>query len=476
MTEGKISSQWKIGLVLFFVLLFSYAYFPQKYNNWNSVSRLALSLAIVEDGTITIDRLHRGTGDKTRLNDHYYSDKAPGMSFTALPVVAVARPVMKKAGLWGEWWKGDGLSFEFGVLSHLTTVCTSGLATALAALVLYLLALRMGLGMGSAVFAMLSYGLGSMAWGWATAFFGHAMAGTCLFLAFALISLMDSKDDDTGDILYAISVGMLLSWAVVVEYTAGIAVLIIALYGVIISLRWSAGRTVRVLCWAVIAGIITVVPLAVYNTCAYGGPLQVGYQTVYTEGFVGMQEGFMGITYPKPTVIIELLFLPFRGLFFYSPILVLVPFALLKMGRFLQYRIMVSVIISIIIYYILMNSAYHYWQGGWSSGPRHLVPMLPFACLSLAFTWERSHWSMKKALLLLLVISGFISLVCVSVDMYADEDIANPIFSYLLPRFLAGDLRSLLMYKVDGFPALLPLALAWLAALVYCRREWHRCR
>src|SRR5690606_19228103 len=45
---------------------------------WNQNSRLALTRALVEQGTTVIDDHHATTGDKSRRDGHFYSDKAPG--------------------------------------------------------------------------------------------------------------------------------------------------------------------------------------------------------------------------------------------------------------------------------------------------------------------------------------------------------------------------------------------------------------
>ena len=63
--------------VIALVLLVSYAYFYQA-GGWNANSRFDLVRAIVEQGTVVIDAYHTNTGDKSRYNGHYYTDKAPG--------------------------------------------------------------------------------------------------------------------------------------------------------------------------------------------------------------------------------------------------------------------------------------------------------------------------------------------------------------------------------------------------------------
>ena len=71
-------------------LLCSYVYFfPGQ--SWNQNSRMDLTRAIVEEHTLRIDSFHANSGDKCYFDGHYYSDKAPGLSFSAVPVWALAR-------------------------------------------------------------------------------------------------------------------------------------------------------------------------------------------------------------------------------------------------------------------------------------------------------------------------------------------------------------------------------------------------
>jgi len=48
------------------------------------------------------------------------------------------------------------------------------------------------------------------------------------------------------------------------------------------------------------------------------------------------------------------------------------------------------------------------------------------------------------ALLALAGLSGFVTLVCVAVDMTAPQYDADPLFDYLVPRFLAGHIHDAL--------------------------------
>jgi hypothetical protein len=74
---GRLASS--PGAALFALVFVGYAYFYQA-GGWNQNSRFDLTRAIVERGTLIIDRYEKNTGDESRRDGHYYTDKAPGVS------------------------------------------------------------------------------------------------------------------------------------------------------------------------------------------------------------------------------------------------------------------------------------------------------------------------------------------------------------------------------------------------------------
>src|SRR5438552_15452015 len=86
------------ALLIFVVTFVSYAYFYEG-GGWSQNSRFDLVRAIVEQGTLRIDAYHENTQDKAYYQGHYYSDKAPGLALLAVPVAAIARPLLPATGI-----------------------------------------------------------------------------------------------------------------------------------------------------------------------------------------------------------------------------------------------------------------------------------------------------------------------------------------------------------------------------------------
>lgn len=457
-----MSLETKAGLSVSLFLFLVYALFPPGSKNYNVVSHIAITLSILEDGTFNINKYHQATGDKALYQGDYYSNKAPGLAFTALPITAVTRWLMGLVGM-GENLIASGrtLTRSFSAVVFISRVFTVGLAGASLVLGLYFVALRLRASLTGSLFAMVSLGLATPVWGWSTMLFAHVLSAACLFLGFAILFYLDGqKDGGRVDGLWGFVSGGLLGWAITVEYTSAPAAAIILVYFLLTSRRWQRSRFSRIFTRAAIGGVLAVLPLFYYNYFAFDSPLETGYHYVYQ--IEGHDAGFLGFTYPDPTILAQLLVSPYRGIFWYAPVLIASLPALVLLWRTERHRHLAMIVTSIGLYYVLMNASYWYWHGGWSTGPRFLTPMLPFLSLPLAILWTRLRsLTMKAALLALFTISFIISFLTAVVQMSVSIDIANPLVDSIIPSFLDGEVRTLLgEVGISGHLGLLPLYLS----------------
>ena len=91
-------SESRIYPLLFALLFLPYAYFDHN-DAWNQISRLAALHAVVIRHTIVIDDYQVYTGDKAFINGHYYSEKAPGIAFLALPAFSLTVAAQRMLGI-----------------------------------------------------------------------------------------------------------------------------------------------------------------------------------------------------------------------------------------------------------------------------------------------------------------------------------------------------------------------------------------
>jgi hypothetical protein len=438
-------------LAALLICLLSFAAFawlsPQNPANGQVTTRLALTLSIVEDGKLDIDRFAALTIDKAKVDGHFYADKLPGHSFLAIPIVALTHAIIG-----GD--TDDPATFRRYAFA--ATVGVNGLLSALAAAVLFLLAIRLDAPPPAALFASFALALATPFFGWSTAFFAHTVTGSLLIFAFALVAaghLGGGRWSRRPTFLGAV-VGLVLGYTLVVDLTSAPIVAGCGLLCVGAALRSGIGRGVQVAVGGIAGGIVGLLPLPIYNQLAFGSPLKLGYSSVV--GFAGMKEGFFGITIPDPSTAFQLVFGTYRGILPLSPVLILAPLGLIAMFRAARAtRVAAGVVLFAFGAQLLINSSYHYWNGGSSTGPRHLVSAIPFLAITLAFTWPR-----RATHLLLLAASLALSLICASVDMFVAQKVRAPLTDYLLPSFF----QPAILFKAA------PVLIAWAGFIWLGRR------
>jgi hypothetical protein len=444
-------------------LIISYAYFYQG-NGWNQNSRFDLTRAIVEQHTILIDDYQENTGDKAFWAGHYYSEKAPALALTAVPVWEAGRMALRAA-------RKDPLSPRSVIAEkYLVTVFTVGLPSAMAAACLFLVALKLGASVNGAGFAALALGLATPFWPYATVFWGHGPAGACLFFAFAVVVALREFDSPRSDLLLGALVGLTAGWATVTEFPAGPAAAILALLALFSA--WSDRTRVFRVAIGIAAGALPcILVIMTYNALAFGSPLAFGYSYNVSFGWA-TKDGIMGVTYPKAHALRELLVGRYRGLLPLAPLVAAAPFGLRLLWKQKDARGSVIAIAALSLYYLLFNASYAAWDGGWCYGPRYMSSALPFLCLPLALLWSRSSLVFRSLLATLALYGVSISLIAVSTNIQPPGYLKSPVQELLWPAFRAGHIP---LYYPDrwnlgtlaglqGLASLLPLFLLWGAA------------
>jgi hypothetical protein len=452
LTGGGMSNR-TTAFGIFLLSFAAFAWLAPQPSGWQAVTRLGLVLSIVESGQLDIDRFAERTGDKAQFNGHYYTDKVPGLSFLAVPVVAAQAFVIKTRGGTFDSSKPE----DFERFSQAATIAVNGLISAIAVAVLFVTAIRLAAPRTAALAAAGTLAFATPFFGWSTAFFAHSVSGSLLMFIAAAIAFAFAADgrSQPPSTLFGLGVGILLGYTLVVDLTAAPACLLGGVLTLALTARRDAAALFRMASVIALGGFLGLLPLLAYNQLAFGSPFTLGYSLiVLIVDFGGMKQGFFGITWPKPGVVVQLLFGLYRGLLPLSPILVLVPVGLYVMWREPRTRIAAGAIFAVLCSFLWINASYYYWNGGSSTGPRFLVPMLPLCCLALAFVWPRASWA-KIVTLILLAASLILSLICAVAGMRAPAEVSNPLVDFLLPRFLTTEnlLRSLpivLLWGVFG--------------------------
>jgi hypothetical protein len=480
-------SHWKAATLLGVTAFLSFIYFYEG-GGWNQNSRFDLLRAIVERHTLQIDAYHENTEDKAHFRGHYYSDKAPGLVFLAVPFAMAARPATRAVGIDPESARG-----EF-ILSYAVTASAVAFPTALAAVCLFFLALRLGCKPSEAAFATIVMSVGTPIWAYASLFWAHALVGACLIYALAAALKISDSTSPRADFLWSLAVGLAAGWATVTEYPAAPASAMLA--SLALSQAWPRGRAAR---WRVTAGVaagalICVAVLLSYLHAAFGS-FRPSYSYYDPTSFSFMQQqGYMGLTYPHPDRLLKILFGCSRGLFFASPVLLGAPYGLwhLWQDKDKRFSATAMVVTGIAAYYFLFNASFYWWKAGLTFGPRYAGAAIPMLCLGLAIAWRYSSVAWRRAFLVLALCSIFLALMVVSTTSQLAMQDSCPILHSTWPAFWSGHMamnrESMLtlaeagghgafnlgqLLSLHGLPSLTPLLAIWaIEGLVW----WRICK
>jgi hypothetical protein len=424
--------------LLFLALFVPFSYFNHS-NGWNQGVRIAELHAIVLKHTIRIDAYHELTGDKSLINGHYYSEKAPAILVLALPSFAITVWIQQAMGI-----DPDSPSAS-RVSTWIATAGSIGLLAALGGVAFFAL-LRARFDPLTAVLGTFGLFLGALTWPYATALFSHA--GTIALLCIALWAVL-SEQTTTRDY----SAGFAAGLAVASEYPGVIPCAVIGIYLGCLSLprMWRFG----------LATIPAALLILGNNYLTTGAMFSLTYGS--NANFPEMNTGnAMGFRFPSAAIALEQLVSEYRGLFFWCPVLLMSIVGIVELFR--KDRALGIMVASASILVLIQVAAFYNAFGGNSIGPRYLAPALPFIGLAAAYGIRR--W--PEPGLILTVFSMVLMLGVVAIAIDPPGDVRTPLQSFYLIRLrehrFADNLGTLLGAPLSlslMVPFVFPIVAAW---------------
>ena len=289
--------------------------------------------------------------------------------------------------------------------------------------------------------------LGSLTFPYATAMFAHG--GTIGLLCIALWAAL-GHDAPRHDYLAGLFAGL----AVATEYPAIIPCTALGLYLSHIhpARAWRFGL-------ALAPGVILILA---NNYLIGGSPFRVSYGS--NPAFPQITSGnAFGFNLPDPEAVAGLLWSEYRGLFFWSPVLLMAIPGLVILFR--KHPPVAWMITIVFVFILIQVASFYSWFGGHAVGPRYLAPALPFLGLAAAYGIKRFPIPGVALALLSILLMGMVSAVAID----PPEDVLTPLQSFYLVRVrddrFAENLGTLL-------GANLPLSLFVLAAIVMGSAAW----
>jgi len=377
-----------------FVLLWS-AFFHHT-RDWNTASRLLLTYAIVQNGSVEVTpfvavdgRLvenppTRDLASPDRLR--YFSDKAPGQSFIGAAFLAAFRAIgiaeLHPTASDRVASRPDRLSLRR--TDWLLTIATSGLAAALSSSFVFLMLRRLGVGPPIAACAGLALAFASPMQAYSSLYYGHTLAG---MFAIASLGLFDSERPRPTAAMLA---GLFAGFAVVVEYTMATFVATLLVVGAASGLaRGQRGDRRR---WNALAfllgGLGPAILLGWYHWRVTGDPFTPAYRYEIQPDFAAVHAkgGGIPLSSIQPGALYGLLFDPKIGLFWFAPAVICAVPGLLSLLR--SRTASAAVIAGTSMLLLVAVACFPNWNGGLATGPRFLVPILPLLFLGVGWGWH----------------------------------------------------------------------------------------
>ncbi len=340
-------------------------------------SMLQVTRSLVERGDVTVSAPRYGELIGVQgVGGRLYSKYGPGQSIAAIPLWLVGRALASLVP--------PSFGAELPVMAASTL---PAIAVALSAALLLLTALELGASLGGAIALALVYSVATPALVYATQWFSEPLTGCVLLAAFYLL-LRDRRLPTWWGPLAA---GAATACAVATRSEVLVLMPAMVVYAVL-STGPQPGRRRQRLLGMLVPLVMTLAALGFYNLARFGSPLETGYS--YGDVFAYRD------THPTHSLdsfvqgVYGLVLSPGKGLLEYAPVMALAPFAavILWARRRAETALLLALIgLQVAGHANLLIS----WLGGWSWGPRFLVPVLPFMMLLLVPLFEargQLHW------------------------------------------------------------------------------------
>lgn len=397
----------KQNIFFFIVVFFLSSYFIDLWiTNSNTTSRALPVVTFLESGNLNIDRYQNRTNDKSFVNGHFYSDKAPLPTFLTIPFFAA----MKLTGMVTPDAADDSLyGKEVYVLGAL--LCGS-LPFAIILLLTYRKIKDKGLKY-PVLLATLPF-FGSFIFVFAGTYFAHLLSS--LFFLAGFIFIQNKK---------WMLAGLFAGLSFLCEYT-------IALVFPIWIIQLFLYSDERKNALRFIAGLLpAVIFIMAYNYLITGSATSMLYKF---HQFGELHENY-GFGFPSFESLGGLSVSSYRGILFYAPAIIAL---LMFVPRFREQQFIRSYSGPVSIVFFLVIASYFGWHGGWTYGPRLLMPVAVLLIYELVTRVEAKAWQ-EMTVLFLSVTGFFLAFLAKNTDVYSlPTEELQPVHNILIPHFAEG--------------------------------------
>jgi hypothetical protein len=443
---------------LLFALIYLYAFpYFDRLRSANEMPRTLMTQEIVDRGTFRIDaRLgEMGSRFDTSLgaDGHWYSNKAPGPSFLAVPVYLGVK-LFRATSLMASTWAFRVFAVTLPAVLFLPFF--------------YRLCGRFAPDEWSRRLALCAYALGSSALPYGMLFMSHALAavtaGGSFVAAVTLARGQTHRPKLTGWVC-----GLLAGLAVMMDYQTVIASVAVAAY-----LLAKGIQRLRNLAMLALGAAPAALALAAYHKVCFGSPLSTPLSSA-TDTVT--RRGFLGLVGPSKESFAAVILEPSNGLIVLMPwtllaLVGIVAVAASRIRRLTAGAEMITCVVVVAGYLMMMGSLVpSFARSGWCVGPRYMTAALPFlawmACAG--FSVLRPYLVGRVVALAVVLVSIGIFVPAATTFPHWPEFLMNPIHELVYPLLKHGYAVHSAGTAVGlrGLPSLLPLYLGVLALFVW---------
>lgn len=419
-------------------IAFIYLFFIPYYallNNPNENARVYQIRAAVELHTLRVNEQIARYGpvnDLARVGNALYSGKAPGMNFHGIPVYAALHAVESARGALP--------------VTPFRLLYTLRLVGVLLPVLVFLIAFRRFLNRFTdngrlADILTIVLAAGTMLLPYSLIFVNHSLsaASACgaLMAAESFADAIAKKTRFSAG-LWIFAAGFLLAFCTAADHA--LFPVSILLFIFCLSRIGFSFMPLAMLC---AGALIPTAATAIYNQLCWGHPLKTSIGFLANPEFARNQsQGLFGLVGPKAAAAYSLLISPAKGLFFFSPILLLSLPALIYASIRSHFKRIAILSLIIFIWMIVYASSLTNWDAGWTVGPRYATVIVPFGILGFALAWPSLPGGARTIFLPAAILFSILSLVFTAPTSvlfpHLPPESQNPVFELIWPLWRDG--------------------------------------
>lgn len=457
-TDFVDSYRQEIKIFVFFLLVFtSFAHWIGTAEDAN----LALTQAIAEQGSLEISDYIQNNKDVIEVEGKIYNTKSPLSSIIAVPGHFIA-----------ELFTGAINVESQELLRFMAVFLSSAIPGSLLLVLIYRTLGDYTAKTSERTLITFLIGTGTLVFAYSTTFFGTITATFFVYLSYYLVR---NNRNPRRLIAGGIAAGLGLS-------SSQVALVVISGIGLYLYLRekdFSISKPATLLPRSgsdfylplgYFSGIlIGLLPLFIYNQIITGNPL------IPPMWVFGQESGSKSLFRFMPTYLflksIRVYFAPHRGIFFWSPLLLLAFTGLYRFYR--EEKIRAIFVGSLIVLFTAFIVPYFWWSGGSSFGLRYSTLIVPFLATPLYFAYKsmKPHNYVRKVFYIISALSIGITSLSISnwihpfsygeeiFSKYWDletitEILANPLYNHNLPQVMKNGFPSPILNHITGIEGL----------------------